>query len=160
MCHLPAGPNNALRLTALILAASVLSVCPTAHAFVTAADFNGLESRIESSSIDGVLGVAVDAHGNVYIAESNGILKETLSPDHNSYSETVVAVTPGLKRAGIAVDGSGNLYLGIGSAVYKETPAVGSYNQTVLTSDVSSLIGSRSTAKAMSSSQTTRMAAF
>jgi streptogramin lyase len=136
MCHLPAGPSNALRLTALFLAASVLGVCPTAHAFVTAADFNGLESRIESSSIQSVLGVAVDGHGNVYIAESNGILKETLSPDRNSYTETIVAVTPGLKRAGIAVDGAGNLYLGIGSAVYKETPADGSYDQTVLTSDV------------------------
>jgi hypothetical protein len=136
MYHLPAGPDNVLRHTALFLAASILSLHPAAHAFVTAADFNGLESRIESSSIDSVLGVAVDGHGNVYIAESNGILKETLSPDRSSYSETVVAVTPGLKRAGIAVDGSGNLYLGIGSAVYKETPADGSYDQTVLTSDV------------------------
>jgi streptogramin lyase len=136
MCHLPAGPSNALRLTALFLAASVLSVCPPAHAFVTAADFNGLESRIESSSIDSVLGVAVDGHGNVYIAEGNGILKETLSSDRNSYTETIVAVTPGLKRAGIAVDAAGDLYLGIGSAVYKETPAGDSYDQTVLTSDV------------------------
>jgi streptogramin lyase len=136
MSYLPAGPNHALRLTALILAASVLGVCPAAHAFVTAADFNGLESRIESSSIDTVLGVAVDVHGNVYIAEGNGVVKETLSPDRNSYAETIVAVTPGLKRAGIAVDDSGNLYLGIGSAVYKETPTDGSYDQTVLTSDV------------------------
>jgi streptogramin lyase len=136
MCLLPAGPNNVLRLKALFLAASVLSLSPTAHAFVTAADFNGLESRIESSSIESVLGVAVDGHGNVYIAESNGVLKETLSPDRSSYSETVIAVTPGLKRAGIAVDGSGNIYLGIGSTVYKETPVDGSYHQTVLTSNV------------------------
>src|SRR3984957_18652890 len=110
MRHLPAGPTNVLRLTALFLAASVLGLCPTAHAFVTATDFNGLESRIESSSIDSVLGVAVDGHGNVYIAESNGILKETLSPDRSAYSETVVTVKIGLKRAGIAVDGSGNIY--------------------------------------------------
>ena len=79
-----AGPKNVLRLTALFLAASVLGLCPSARAFVTAADFNGLESRIESSSIDSVLGVAVDGHGNVYIAQSNGVLKETLSPDRSA----------------------------------------------------------------------------
>jgi streptogramin lyase len=136
MCHLFAGPKSVFRLTGLLLMASVLGHCPSARAFVTAADFNGLESRIESSSIDGVLGVAVDGHGNVYIAQSNGVLKETLSPDRSAYSETVVTVTQGLKRAGIAVDGSGNIYLGIDRAVYKETLVDGSYNQTVINSDV------------------------
>jgi hypothetical protein len=136
MCHLLAGPKSVFRLTGLLLMAVVPGLCPSACAFVTAADFNGLESRIESSSIDRVLGVAVDGHGNVYIAHSNGVVKETLSPDRTAYSETVVTVTQGLKRAGIAVDGSGNIYLGIDSAVYKETPAGGTYNQTVITSDV------------------------
>jgi streptogramin lyase len=136
MCHLTARPNNVFRLSGLFLMASVLGVCPFAHAFVTATDFNGLESRIESSGIDSVLGIAVDGHGNVYIAQSNGVLKETLSPDRSAYSETVVTVNQGLTRAGIAVDSSGNIYLGIDSAVYKETPADGSYNQTVITSDV------------------------
>src|SRR6201985_3973166 len=89
MCHLFAGPKSVFRLTGLLLMAFVPGLCPSARAFVTAADFNGLESRIESSSIDRVLGVAVDGHGNVYIAEGNGILKETLSSDRNSYTETI-----------------------------------------------------------------------
>jgi streptogramin lyase len=136
MCHLLAGPKIVFCLTGPFLMASVLGLCPSARALVTATDFNGLESRIESSSIDSVLGIAVDGHGNVYIAHSNGVLKETLSPDRSAYSETVITVTQGLKRAGIAVDGSGNIYLGLDSAVYKETPAGGAYNQTVITSDV------------------------
>ena len=111
-----------------------MAVCPAAHAFVTAADFSGLESRIESGSIHTPLGVAVDGDGNVYIAQSNGILKETLSPDGSGLSETVVASFPEVKQAGIAVDRAGNIYLGMNGAVYKETLAGGSYTQSTVAS--------------------------
>jgi len=148
MCHLSAGPGNAfcnyfastwrhvVSRTPMFLVAAGMALCPAAHAFVTAADFSGLESRIESRNINSPLGVAVDGSGNIYIAQSNGVLKETLSPDGSAYSETVVASFQGLKQVGIAVDGVGNIYLGISGGVYKETLSDGSYSQTTVTSNV------------------------
>jgi hypothetical protein len=128
--------RNAVSCAPALLTAAVLALCPAAHAFVTAADFNGRESRIESSSINSPLGVAVDGHGNIYIAQSGGVLKETLSPDGSAFSETVVASIQGVKQAGIAVDSAGNVYLGISGAVYKETPSEGSYRQSIVASHV------------------------
>ena len=49
----------------------------------------------------------MDGNGNVYIAQSSGVLKETLSPDGSGYSETVIARIQGVERVGIAVDGVG-----------------------------------------------------
>lgn len=120
----------------MFLVAAGMALCPAAHGFVTAADFNGLESWIESSNINSLLGIAVDGRGNVYIAQSGGVLKETLSPDGSGYSETIVARTPGDTQVSIAVDGLGNVYLGISGAVYKETPSDGSYRQSTVASNV------------------------
>ena len=132
MRHLSAGRGNAFRnylastwrhsisWTLLYLMAAMI-VCPSAHAFVTAADFNGLESGIESGNIDRPLGIAVDGNGNVYIAQSSVVLKETLSPDGSGYSESVITRIEGAERVGIAVDGVGNVYLGMNGGVYKET---------------------------------------
>jgi sugar lactone lactonase YvrE len=120
----------------LIVMTAFMTLYPTAHAFVTAADFNGLESRIESNNMESPLGVAVDGNGNVYIAQSNGVLKETSSPDHSRYSESVVVRIQGIERAGIAVDGVGNVYLGIAGGVYKETPFNGGYHQSTIISNV------------------------
>jgi hypothetical protein len=141
MLHLSAGRGNAfcnylastwrhaVSRTPMLLMAAGVALCPAAHAFVTAADFSGLESRIESGNINRPLGVAVDGNGNVYIAQSSAVLKETLSPDGNGYSETVIARIEGVERVSIAVDGVGNVYLGMNGAVYKETPSDGSYRQ-------------------------------
>jgi streptogramin lyase len=148
MRHLSATVGNAIRNyfvstwrqsvpgTSVLLMAAGMAVCPAAHAFVTAADFSGLESRIESGSIHSPLGVAVDGSGNVYIAQSSGVLKETLSPDGSGLSETVVVSFAGVTQAGIAVDRAGNLYLGMNGAVYKETLADGSYSQSIIASSV------------------------
>ncbi len=147
MRHLSAGRGNAFRnylastwrhsisWTLLYLMAAMI-VCPSAHAFVTAADFNGLESGIESGNINRPLGIAVDGHGNVYIAQSSVVLKETLSPDGNGYRESVITRIEGAERAGIAVDGVGNVYLGMNGAVYKETFSNGSYQQSTIASNV------------------------
>ena len=147
MRHLSAGRSNAFLnylastcrhslswIPVFLIAAMV--VCPSAHAFVTAADFNGLESRIESGSIDRPLGVAVDGNGNVYIAQSSVVLKETLSADGSGYSETIIARIQGVERVGIAVDGAGNVYLGINGGVYKETLTDGGYRQSTIASNV------------------------
>jgi hypothetical protein len=115
---------------------AAMVVCPSAHAFVTAADFNGLESRIESGNINRPLGVAVDGNGNVYIAQSSVVLKESLSPDGNGYTETVIARIEGVERVSIAVDGAGNVFLGMDGAVYKETLSDGSYRQSTIASNV------------------------
>ena len=148
MRHLSAGHANAFcnylasiwrhtfSRTPMFLMAAGVALCPAAHAFVTAADFDGLESRIESGNINRPLGVAVDGNGNVYIAQSSAVLKETLSPDHNGYSETVIASIEGVERVSIAVDGVGNVYLGMAGAVYKETLSDGSYRQSTITSNV------------------------
>jgi sugar lactone lactonase YvrE len=125
-----------MRHLSIFFLAAGMALCPMAHGFVTAPDFNGRESRIESGSIHGLLGVAVDGNGNLYLAQSNGILKETLSPDGAGYSETVVASLERVKQLGMAVDGVGNLYLGISGAVYKETLSDGSYTQSLIASDV------------------------
>ena len=126
----------AVYLTTLCLMATITNLCPAAHAFVTAAGFNGLESPIESGKMESPLGVAVDGNGNVYIVQSNGVLKESLSPDRRGYNETVVVATEGIKCTGIAADGVGNVYLGVRGGVYKETLSGGAYRQSIITSNV------------------------
>jgi hypothetical protein len=128
--------RHAVSYAPVFLLTAGMALCPAAHAFVTAADFNGRESRIESGNINSPLGVAVDGSGNIYIAQSTGVLKETLSADGSGFSETVVVSTQGMKQAGIAVDNSGNVYLGVSGAVYKETPSDGSYRQSIIASNV------------------------
>jgi hypothetical protein len=134
--YLAATRRHFFSRTPVFLLAAGMGLCPAGHAFVTAADFNGLESRIESGNINRPLGVAVDGNGNVYIAQSSGVLKETLSPDGSGYNETVIARIQGVERVGIAVDGVGNVYLGVSGAVYKETPSDDSYRQSTVASNV------------------------
>jgi hypothetical protein len=143
MRHLSAKVTNSCRnfrasagRYAVSLLTAAMTLCPAAHAFVTAADFNGRESRIESGNIQSPLGVAVDGNGNIYIAQSTGVLKETLSPDGSGFSETVVVSAQGWKQAGIAVDNLGNVYIGVSGAVYKETLSDGSYSQSILAANV------------------------
>lgn len=82
--------------------------------------------------------VAVDATGNVFLAEKGSVFKETRSG--NSYSRTAVAV--GLSHpTGVAVDGKGNLYIADTNTVYKETPLAGSYAQTAIVSNLTGLVG-------------------
>ena len=63
--YLAATRRHFFSRTPVFLLAAGMGLCPAGHAFVTAADFNGLESRIESGNINRPLGVAVDGNGNV-----------------------------------------------------------------------------------------------
>jgi streptogramin lyase len=78
--------------------------------------------------------VAVDASGNVYIADlgNDRVLKETLTG--SSYTESIVASVGLNDPAGVAVDGSGNVYVvdSLNDRVLKETPSGGSYTQSVV----------------------------
>ena len=78
-------------------------------------------------------GVAVDAKGNVYIANTNSssVLKEAFSA--GSYAQSSLG-TELSAPAGVAVDGAGNIYIAdyTGDAIYKETLAAGSYTQSTV----------------------------
>src|SRR6202034_1483241 len=80
-------------------------------------------------------GVAVDASGNVYIADTGNmrVLKETFSA--GSYTQsTVVTGTASNGFIAVAVDASGNVYVAdyIGNQVLKETFSAGSYTQSTV----------------------------
>jgi DNA-binding beta-propeller fold protein YncE len=100
----------------------------------------GTESAVTASVMASPSGVAVDASGNVYIADSgnNRVLKET--PSEGGYIESTVPTSTLAYPYGIAVDGSGNLYIADygNNRVLKETPSAGSYTEsTVPTSPLS-----------------------
>ncbi len=84
-------------------------------------------------------GVAVDAAGNLYIADVKTVLKETLTG--GSYTQSTIG--SGLNSpVGLAVDGSGNLYIAddYGNQVVKETLSGGSYTQSVVAPNGSNLL--------------------
>ena len=120
--------------TALCMVLAFLSGgagCPNAHA--QTAHFSGAQITVPTSSLAYPYGVAADASGDVYIAESgrNQVLKETLSG--KSYTESIVA--SGLSSPdSVAVDGNGNVYIAdtLNSRVLKETLSGGSYTQSIV----------------------------
>jgi DNA-binding beta-propeller fold protein YncE len=71
----------------------------------------GVQSTVSTSSLIWPFGAAVDAGGNLYIADSvnNRILKET--PTSGSYSESTIAGGLLSSPEGVAVDGAGNVYI-------------------------------------------------
>jgi sugar lactone lactonase YvrE len=80
-------------------------------------------------------GVAVDAQGSVFWAESGSgiVYKETRSG--NTYQRTVVA--HGLSDpTGVAIDGKGNLYVAATNTIYKESLTAGSYLQSAIATGV------------------------
>jgi sugar lactone lactonase YvrE len=95
-------------------------------------------------SVDGGLahpsGLAVDAKGNVFFAESGSgtVYKDTRSG--NSYLRTAVAAGLNIPIA-VAMDGKGNLYVVAANAVYKETLFAGSYTQSVIVTNVVDPVG-------------------
>jgi len=72
------------------------------------------------SNVNEPEGVAVDGSGNLYLANRQGVLKET--PSNGAYTERFIAGANSL--GGIAVDSSGNVYVpDVGSGTLrKETP--------------------------------------
>jgi len=94
----------------------------------------GVQSTI-GSGLNRPSNVAVDASGNVYIADTGNsrVLRETLSG--GSYSQSTIG--SGFNApTGVAVDWSGNVYIadnGTGLA-YKETPSPNGYMQSTISS--------------------------
>jgi len=75
-------------------------------------------------------GIALDAAGNLYVAdsESGNIYKETKSG--SSYVQSTVATCT--EPISVAVDASGNLFVGCSSKVYKETLSGGTFTPTTI----------------------------
>jgi sugar lactone lactonase YvrE len=98
-----------------------------------------------SSGLKNPSGVAVDALGNVFFAESGtgNVYKETVSLTayaRYSYSRTTIA--SGLQQpTGLALDGAGNIYVATPSLVYKEALSHGSYVQSKIVTDLTDLVG-------------------
>ncbi len=93
------------------------------------------QSVVPTSNLSYPYRVAVDASGNIYIANTQGneALKETLS--QGTYTESVIASTGLETPYGIAVDASGNVYIADNgnNRVLLETPSGSGYTQTVVT---------------------------
>lgn len=92
------------------------------------------------SGLANPFGLAVDAGGNVYFAESGSgaVYKDT--PSGGVYVRTLIA--GGLNDpTGVAVDGLGNVYVAASGSLFKETLAQGSYSQGKIVSDLSQLVG-------------------
>jgi DNA-binding beta-propeller fold protein YncE len=93
------------------------------------------QSTVPSSTLSASVCLAVDAAGNVYIADTinNRVLKETLLA--GTYSESTIGTGVHHPTA-IAVDGAGNVYIldepSTGFRVLKETLSSGSYIQTII----------------------------
>ncbi len=101
-----------------------------------------------ANGLGGVLGVAVDANGNVYIADAANNRVVKMTPSGSSYTLGVVAnaASNGLNDpTAVAVDASGNVYIADtgNTRVLKETVSGGSYTQSVV---ASSLLGPRGVA--------------
>jgi sugar lactone lactonase YvrE len=99
----------------------------------------GTQLSIDSGLL-GPSGLALDAAGAVYFAESGtgAVYKEVRSG--GAWSRVLIA--GGLSDpTGVAVDGAGNVYIAASNAVFKETLAHGSYSQSEIVSDLNDLVG-------------------
>lgn len=90
----------------------------------------GTQSSIASATVVNPLGIAIDASGNLFIADfsHNRVLKE--SPSGASYTESIVVSTSPNAPSRIAVDGSGNVFVYDGTQILKETPSVNGYKSS------------------------------
>jgi sugar lactone lactonase YvrE len=99
----------------------------------------GIAVPIDSGLVN-PFGLAVDAVGDVYFAESGSgaVYKDT--PSGGTYVRTLIA--SGLDHpTGVAVDGLGNIYIAASGSVFKETLSHGSYTQSEIVSALSHLVG-------------------
>ncbi|WP_197414090.1 NHL repeat-containing protein [Terracidiphilus gabretensis] len=102
------------------------------------ANFGGAQTAL-FSSLNNPSGIAVDASGNVYIADTNHnqVLKETYSA--GSYIQSTIGSGLRLPQ-GVAVDASGNVYIADtgNTRVLKETFSSGSYTQSTVVTGTAS----------------------
>jgi sugar lactone lactonase YvrE len=104
----------------------------------------GSEIALPTSSLMFPFAVAVDAAGDIYIADSgnNRVLKETYSG--GSYTESTVTTSALSYPTGVALDAAGNVYIADtgNNRVLEETFFGGHYTEsTVTTSTLSSPLG-------------------
>jgi DNA-binding beta-propeller fold protein YncE len=129
----------ALRPAPIILVAASMVLCPVARAgYLPTAHFTAGESTLPASGLLSPAGVAVDAGGNVYIADSgnNRVVKETLYG--GSYSQSTIPTSPLDDPGGVAVDAAGNVYIAHveNNRVLKETLSGVSYSESTLPTSV------------------------
>ena len=90
-------------------------------------------------------GVAVDALGNVFFAESGtgNVYKETVSLlAYAKYAYSGKIIGGGLNHpTAVALDGAGNVYVVTASTVYKENFSHGAYVQSQIVTDLTDLVG-------------------
>jgi sugar lactone lactonase YvrE len=127
-------------LLANLLAFGALSLPCIAHA--QSASLLGFQNNVPTTALDHPNGVAVDANGNIYLADSlnNRVLKETFSA--GTYTESTIG--SGLDNPfGIALDANGNVYISDSnnSRILKETLSVGTYTQSVVDASIASPMG-------------------
>ncbi|HKO10397.1 MAG TPA: Ig-like domain repeat protein [Acidobacteriaceae bacterium] len=136
-------PARLLRPSA-IFTTIVFLLCTVSQAYgQAAAIFSGVQAVLPTGTLNTAYGVAVDAAGNVYVANSglSQVLKETLNAD-GTYTESTIG--SGLYSPGaLALDTAGNLYIADtdNGRVLKETPSGGTYTQTIVTSGLSTPYG-------------------
>ena len=123
--------------TPVLLVVSGIVFCPEAGAQATA-HFSGVQSTF-LSGLGNAQGVAVDASGNVYVADTNNNRVLMLPWTGSSYGTPSTLVSGLGGPQGIAVDGNGNLYISDTNnmQVLKETLAGGSYSASTVASNAS-----------------------
>jgi sugar lactone lactonase YvrE len=102
----------------------------------------GVQSPVSTGLVN-PSGVAVDAFGNVFFADSStgNVYKETVSAS-GTYNFFKTTVASGLSQpTALAIDGAGNFYVVAAGELYKETPAHGAYVQTQISTDLTNLNG-------------------
>jgi len=123
--------------TPVLLMVSSMVICPEAGAQATA-HFSGSQSTL-LSGLGSAQGVAVDASGNLYIADTNNNRVLMLPWTGSGYGAQSTLVSGLGGPQGIAVDGSGNLYISDTNnmQVLKETLSGGSYSASTVASNAS-----------------------
>jgi sugar lactone lactonase YvrE len=128
----PISTRPGYRMALVTVTGAALLGCAVSHA---QGSFDGYQSTqtVVASGLSSPWQVAVDASGNVYIADSgnNRILKET--PSSTGYTQSIVTSTTLSGPEGVAVDASGNVYIGDtgNGRILKETLAGGVYTESI-----------------------------
>ena len=102
--------------------------------------FSPPTTYLVSSSLASPGGIAVNASGNIYFAESGNGLVYQGKRSGNSYALTEIAA--GLNHpTAVSLDGKGNLYVAATNTVYKEAPAAGGWVESTPVAVAGALTG-------------------